>query len=498
MKKLVLSLCLLTIKTAFAADVDSPQMRSNRQATSDYYAQLLSSRSLDLAGLNLFANMMPKGGDLHHHFSGAHYAETYLDWIGQKGFCVYKTTDSSRKIEKFRVVIKPQELSEAKRDHCISAQDVREDNAFYRNLLMAWSSKDYANHYHEETAPDEHFFDTFKYFEGVASQSQMEGLALLKQRAKQENVSYIETLIGTGVAVKKPAFQDIFAQLKDQSTPQEMIEVLTRAYEFLANDADTTSKINELADATDALAAGIDDAEFRMRFMLYASRNSTPDVVFSRLYTSFAAAQRSQKIVGVNIVGPENGYIAMRDYAYHMQMFQLLGKHFPEVKRSLHAGELVLGMVPPEGLRNHIHQAVTIAGAQRIGHGVDIAHETGALKLLDAMARNKVAVEVNLTSNQDILGVSAAMHPMSIYKRFNVPMVIATDDAGVSRNNLSGEYLLYMSRYQPTYDELKETVYNSIKYSFLNDSEKRGEMKGLDARFADFEARIAALPRQKR
>ena len=39
------------------------------------------------------------------------------------------------------------------------------------------------------------------------------------------------------------------------------------------------------------------------------------------------------------------------------------------------ARELALGMVPPEGLQSHIREAVEAAGAQRIGHGGDIAHE---------------------------------------------------------------------------------------------------------------------------
>ena len=49
------------------------------------------------------------------------------------------------------------------------------------------------------------------------------------------------------------------------------------------------------------------------------------------------------------------------------------------------ARELALGMVPPEGLQSHIREAVEVAGAQRIGHGVDIAHErdsTGLLRLM--------------------------------------------------------------------------------------------------------------------
>ena len=49
---------------------------------------------------------------------------------------------------------------------------------------------------------------------------------------------------------------------------------------------------------------------------------------------------------------------------------------------TLHAGEIVSGLVPPADLRSHIRQAVEIAGAERIGHGVDVVGETNAGQLL--------------------------------------------------------------------------------------------------------------------
>ena len=69
---------------------------------------------------------------------------------------------------------------------------------------------------------------------------------------------------------------------------------------------------------------------------------------------------------------------------------------------------------------------------------------------------------------------------------------------GVSRNNLSGEYLLFITRYKPSYEEIKKVVYNSIRYSFLSESEKQDELKSLDKRFAAFEARIAKMAASRR
>ena len=163
------------------------------------------------------------------------------------------------------------------------------------------------------------------------------------------------------------------------------------------------------------------------------------------------------------------------------------------MRLALHAGELTLGMVPPEGLQSHIREAVEIAGADRIGHGVDIVYERDAVGLLRIMRERRVAVEINLTSNAFILGVKNEAHPVQVYRQQGVPFVISTDDPGVSRNNLSAEYVLYTSRYKPSYDALKETVFNSIRYSFLSEAEKAAELKILTQRFAAFDARAREL-----
>jgi adenosine deaminase/adenosine deaminase CECR1 len=70
--------------------------------------------------------------------------------------------------------------------------------------------------------------------------------------------------------------------------------------------------------------------------------------------------------------------------------------------------------------------------------------------------------------------------------------VLSTDDAGVSRNNLSGEYVLYAARYQPDYAEVKKLSYDSIRYSFLADADKQRLVKALGVKFSKFEAEIAA------
>lgn len=96
-------------------------------------------------------------------------------------------------------------------------------------------------------------------------------------------------------------------------------------------------------------------------------------------------------------------------------MFRFLKQRFPNVKLSLHAGELTLGQVTPEELSYHINDAVNVAEANRIGHGVDIMHESNPYQLINTLLNKNVLVEINLTSNKALLGVQGDDHPVRLY-----------------------------------------------------------------------------------
>ncbi|HBI67569.1 MAG TPA: adenosine deaminase, partial [Massilia sp.] len=149
--------------------------------------------------------------------------------------------------------------------------------------------------------------------------------------------------------------------------------------------------------------------------------------------------------------------------------------------------------VPPEGLKFHIDEALVLANADRIGHGIDLAHETNALAIMEKMRKDDVPVEINLTSNDFINGLKDENHPVTLYRKYGVPYVISTDDAGVTRHTLSNEYVLFASRYKPDYAEMKKASYNSIRYAFLPAAEKSRLTRQLDTRYAKFEADIAGL-----
>ncbi|MBB3223665.1 adenosine deaminase family protein [Pseudoduganella umbonata] len=461
----------------------------NEDIVKRHFATLVASPA-KTAELTMFMTMMPKGGDLHHHYSGAIYAEQYLEWVDRQGYCVSKTnfriTSDKAAIEAERA--KPNGLRT-----CVSGADLVADNDTYRKLLQKWSTLDFHNHSADQAPPDQTFFDTFGYFGPVASTNTNEGLRTLKTRAIAENLSYIETIFELAPMTPDAAFDQLVASPSFQ--PAQLDAALAKFTAQLEANPAFARGIADYVANVEKSAAGIDDERFTMRYQPYVLRFLSPSAVYSQMLASFKLAQANPLIVGVNIVGQESLHVSMRDYSLHMQMFRFLKVKYPEVKTALHAGELRLGIVPPEGLTFHIAEAVNVAGANRIGHGLDIAHEQDALAVMKTMRERRVPVEVNLTSNEFILGVKHGEHPVELYRRYGVPFVLSTDDAGVTRHSLSNEYVLFATRYETDYAEVKKLSYDSIRYAFLAETDRKRLLKQLDERFARFEAQIAgAVP----
>jgi adenosine deaminase/adenosine deaminase CECR1 len=491
MQKILSSSLLIALAAAsISAGAKGPAQASNEAATARHYAALIDGPEPKTAELTLFFSQMPKGGDLHHHYSGALYAETYVDWLDKQGWCVNKL---SYRIETDKALVAAEKAKPALERACLSTADVYADDFTWRELLQRWSSKDFHNHSGVQPPPDRQFFQTFLYFGPVSNTNFHDGLVEIKNRAVKENVGYIETMFKMSPFVVNADFdKQAWANAQnDAALDAQMrawMQQLDQDPKFNGAIADFTAKIDEAA-------AGIDDENFTMRYQTYVLRLLNPSQVFSSMLAGFKAASKDSKIVGVNIVGQESQMVSMRDYTLHMKMFRFLKSIYPNVKIDLHAGELALGDVPPEDLQYHIDQALNIAGAQRIGHGIDLAHESNVVGIMKEMREKDIPVEINLTSNAFIEGVQGQNHPITLYRHYGVPYVISTDDAGVTRHNLSNEYVLFASRYKPSYAELKKASYNGIRYSFLPEADKARLTRQLDGRFARFEAEIADLDR---
>jgi adenosine deaminase len=150
-----------------------------------------------------------------------------------------------------------------------------------------------------------------------------------------------------------------------------------------------------------------------------------------------------------------------------MKIVGFLHDLYPKVHINMHAGELAPGFVLPEGLCCHIRLAVEVAHSERIGHGVDVMYEDRPYDLLKEMAAKHVMVEINLTSNDVILGVKGKDHPFPIYRKFHVPVALSTDDEGVSRIDMTHEYVRAAETYALSYTDLKQLVRTGLEHNFL-------------------------------
>jgi len=87
--------------------------------------------------------------------------------------------------------------------------------------------------------------------------------------------------------------------------------------------------------------------------------------------------------------------------------------------------------------------------------------------LLREMAKKHVMVEINLSSNEAILGVKGAEHPFPIYRAAHVPVALSTDDEGVGRIEITHEYVRAALDYHLSYQDLKQLARTGMEHNFL-------------------------------
>lgn len=403
--------------------------------------------------LRAFLAQMPKGGDIHNHLSGAVYAESYIGWAAADGRCVSQTTweVSNGPCEGDRVPV----------------AKASTDDKFRDRLIDEWSMRYFV------PTPDhpghDQFFDSFSKFGGASPGHGGDMQAEVARRAAAQAVTYLELMLtpagspSRALGTATPWSDDLTTTINALFSNPELTSIISGAR---AQEDASESQMKA------ALKCGSAEAEtaceVTQRYLSQVIRGFPREQVLSQMVVAFELARADSRFVGLNMVGPEDGFISMRDYRLHMQMLQVLHDRYPDVKISLHAGELTLGVVPPDGLAFHIRDAVQIAHASRIGHGVDIGYEMSPTALMKTMADNKIAVEILLTSNAQILGVDAARHPFQSYRSAGVPVVIGTDDEGVARSDMTNEYQRAVEGFGLTYKELKQIARASLEYSFLS------------------------------
>jgi adenosine deaminase len=443
----LLCCCMLSVSLAVAQNsAEQHTLRAFEQA---------SKNPLEL---RLFLQGMPKGGDLHLHLSGGTvYSETLIRDAVQDGLCIKTAT---------MTLFQPQ-------DNCgegaVSAGNAFKDQHLYDALVNAFSMRNFVPS--SGISGHDQFFSTFDRFQALGTSHVGEWVDEIATRAAEQNEQYIEAMytpvfsnaarlgyqIGWGgdsvKEIEKTRNALLASGLRD--------EIVTDRKEIDTIEA-TRAQLEQCGQGQPKPACSV-----KVLYLFQVLRGFPPQQVFAQTLLGFELASVDPRVVGLNFVMPEDGYLSMRDYHLQMKMLDYLHSIYPKVRITLHAGELAPGLVPPGGLKFHIREAVDLGHAERIGHGVDVIYEDRPQELLQELAAKHIMVEINLTSNDVILNIKGKDSPLSLYRAAHVPLALSTDDEGVSRIDITHEYQKAVEEQGLGYLELKNMARTSLEHAFI-------------------------------
>jgi len=457
-----------------------------------------AAKKLGTPDLYAFLKPMPKGADLHMHLGGANYAENVIAEGVKQGLCIDPVA-----VRTSQPVTGPDAPCGAGK---ILLSEAVNNQKMYDHFIDTASMRSFV-----PTAGDsghDHFFDAFGHLGGGGRGSTALSLDEVATRAAAQNEQYLEIMsypgprpagagprgagVGPAAAGATPGAPgagrrgaggggrsstltwpedaettvttDELAKLRDEILATGLRDQIPNSIKEVDN---TEAQLRTMEKCSEKPLPASSPCNIKIHYLYSVSRGAQPMQVFTSMVTGFELNMADPRLVGINILAPEDGRVSMRDYHLQMLMFEYLHSVYPKVHLSLHAGELAPGLVPPEGLRFHIREAVELAHAERIGHGVDVLYEDDAAGLLKEMAAKHIMVEINLTSNDVILGVKGIDHPLSGYRAAHVPVALSTDDEGVSRIDLTHEYVKGAFEQNLSYVDLKQMARTSLEHSFL-------------------------------
>src|SRR5215471_239636 len=426
---------------------------ANTARAARYFDSIKNDPPLLLA----FIKAMPKGADLHNHLSGAVYAEDYIKLAIANQLCVNQNDRA------LALCPNGQRIDDA----------IKANSTLYDKLIDAWSMRNWQ--LSGESGHD-HFFATFgKFGAAISDLTFPDMLAAALTQAASDRLSYVELMFtpnSSGIRkVAQGRWNSDFGVMSKAMTDAGL-DAEVKAGLDLAKQITTTARKR--------LGCGTPDAgpgcSVEMRFLFQGQRGSPRELAFALFLAGFQMVTNPDNrdpqtgeplLVGINLVQPEDSPVALADFRLQMSMLDYLHQKYPAVHIALHAGELAPGLVPARDLAFHIRESVERGHAERIGHGVDVMSEDRPSELLEELASRGVAIEICLSSNDLILGVSGARHPLSVYLKYNVPVMLATDDEGVARSSMTNEYMKAVKEQGLGYEQLKTMARASLQYSFV-------------------------------
>mgnify|MGYP001379977995 CR=1 FL=1 len=130
---------------------------------------------------------------------------------------------------------------------------------------------------------------------------------------------------------------------------------------------------------------------------------------------------------------------------------------------TIHAGE--------QGVGQNVYDAISLLGAERVGHGIHIKGHKDAYNLVKDKA---VALETCPSSNIQTKAVdSLSNHPIKAFYKDDVLITINTDNRTVSNTTMSDEVRKVVEEFDLSRKEYFEIYKVSVEHSFASDTVKQ-------------------------
>lgn len=412
----------------------------------------------DRPELITFLNNFPKGADLHNHASGAAYIEFALIFAAENDY--YYDLDKLKIVEK-----------DSGSGNLITVKELFNREKDLQAFLNIVSTRGW----HENTINgSDHFFSTFAHLGAPNYNSHY--MAKIIARNHSQGIRYIELMSGV---LSRELTDHLYTLLLESDFNMADLEESYKKIESYLHSDDFKNSVQSDMDSSEKAIEAIlqkeygittkgDTPDIIVRYIPQLGRSASPYNIFITAAANLQASQVNNQIVATNMVQVEAGFFSLIYFDDQMEILDFLWNKLDQPNIALHAGELVLRESPVEPMRNRISKSIITGHAQRIGHGISIAWEKDVAGTLKMMRDQDIPVEICLSSNDMILGISGDDHPLDMYMKAGVPVTIATDDEGVSRSNLTNEYVRAAQEHDLSYSVLKEIAKNGLEYSFLD------------------------------
>lgn len=429
----------LTVLLVFSVTpVFAGQSRSaNEKGTQEFYESIRSNQ-LTLRG---FISGMPKGGDLRVRLTESIYPEEYLKLAQRENYCI--TLPAYYAVPPLNGACPPGTASTKK----FFESEENYHKAIERLSTVSFKSKQNLFSLSDITP------DQFGYL-----------LSAVIDSAAYQHLNYLEVLLPWSPS----ALTSDASRIDWKGSPAEMYSVLS-TMPAMASLQKGKKRIAAFMSATEKQLAAKNNTSSMVRMIASVDRTQSPSVVFAQLIYAFKTAATDPHFVGVALTGDEEHPIAIRDYALQIQMLNTLTsiKEFADVQTIITAGYLEFGMIQPTKFKDRIRMAVNKGHATRISHGTAIMYENNPFDLLEALSEQRIPVEIALTSEEAVRSISPASNPFPVLQQYNVPVVLVTENSGLTRIDLTHEYVRAAHDYNLSYADLKMLVRNSLEYSLL-------------------------------